>query len=115
MLFVSISDSFAYSNGTNVPVADLYLEGKDQYGGWFQSSLLTSGALRNVSPCKNILVHGFVLSESGQKMSKSLGNVVDPMTITDGGKVLAISVMSTIWSQELTMLSGCQQGSSSWS
>ncbi|KAB0405831.1 hypothetical protein E2I00_008483, partial [Balaenoptera physalus] len=58
--------------------ADLYLEGKDQLGGWFQSSLLTSVAARNKSPFKTVVVHGFTLGEKGEKMSKSLGNVIDP-------------------------------------
>nr|CAB3255166.1 isoleucine--tRNA ligase, mitochondrial [Phallusia mammillata] len=67
-------------------VADFYLEGKDQFGGWFYSSLLTSVGLQGCAPYKNIMVHGFTVSASGQKMSKSLGNVVDPMMIIDGGK-----------------------------
>lgn len=67
------------------PIADLYLEGKDQYGGWFYSSLMTSIALRDTAPYKNVLVHGFAVAKDGQKMSKSLGNVVDPHQITDKG------------------------------
>lgn len=67
-------------------VADLYLEGIDQFTGWFQSSLLTSVALRNTVPYKKIYVHGFVVDENGMKMSKSLGNVVDPEVIMKGGK-----------------------------
>ena len=65
---------------------DLYLEGSDQHRGWFQSSLLTSVAVNNCAPYKSVLTHGFVLDEKGQKMSKSLGNVVDPMVIIEGGK-----------------------------
>mmetsp|Transcript_10182 Transcript_10182/g.33516 ORF Transcript_10182/g.33516 Transcript_10182/m.33516 type:complete len:1021 (+) Transcript_10182:19-3081(+) len=68
--------------------ADLYLEGSDQHRGWFQSSLLTSVASRGQAPYKAVLTHGFVLDEKGFKMSKSLGNVVDPKLITDGGKNL---------------------------
>nr|DBA27275.1 TPA: hypothetical protein GDO54_011438 [Pyxicephalus adspersus] len=67
--------------------ADVYIEGKDQLGGWFQSSLLTSVASRNKAPYKNIIVHGFVLSETGDKMSKSVGNVVDPDVVINGGQV----------------------------
>ena len=78
---------FRDDNFSKTPVADLYLEGKDQYGGWFQSSLLTSCAVREKSPYKCVLVHGFVMAESGIKMSKSLGNVIDPAVVTDGGKV----------------------------
>ncbi|XP_008300546.1 isoleucine--tRNA ligase, mitochondrial isoform X3 [Stegastes partitus] len=66
--------------------ADAYVEGKDQIGGWFQSSLLTSVAVRNKAPYKSLVVHGFVVSEKGEKMSKSLGNVVDPDVVIHGGK-----------------------------
>lgn len=66
--------------------ADVYIEGKDQLGGWFQSSLLTSVASRNKAPYKNVIVHGFALSETGDKMSKSIGNVVDPDVIINGGQ-----------------------------
>ncbi|XP_040207354.1 isoleucine--tRNA ligase, mitochondrial [Rana temporaria] len=66
--------------------ADVYIEGKDQLGGWFQSSLLTSVASRNKAPYKNVIVHGFVLSETGDKMSKSVGNVVDPDVVINGGQ-----------------------------
>ncbi|XP_027420273.1 isoleucine--tRNA ligase, mitochondrial [Bos indicus x Bos taurus] len=66
--------------------ADLYLEGKDQLGGWFQSSLLTSVAARNKSPFKTVVVHGFTLGEKGEKMSKSLGNIIDPDVVINGGQ-----------------------------
>ncbi|MBW4578170.1 MAG: isoleucine--tRNA ligase [Tildeniella nuda ZEHNDER 1965/U140] len=66
--------------------ADLYLEGSDQHRGWFQSSLLTSVAVNGCAPYKTVLTHGFVLDEQGYKMSKSLGNVVDPMIVINGGK-----------------------------
>ncbi len=65
--------------------ADLYLEGSDQHRGWFQSSLLTSVAVNNKPPYKKVLTHGFALDENGRKMSKSLGNVVDPNIIINGG------------------------------
>ena len=65
--------------------ADVYLEGSDQHRGWFQSSLLTSVASQGVAPYKTVLTHGFVLDEKGYKMSKSLGNVVDPLKIILGG------------------------------
>jgi isoleucyl-tRNA synthetase len=58
--------------------ADLYLEGSDQHRGWFHSSLLESCGTRGHAPYKAVLTHGFVLDEKGYKMSKSLGNVVDP-------------------------------------
>lgn len=66
--------------------ADLYLEGSDQSRGWFQSSLLTCVATQGTAPYKRVLTHGFVLDEKGTKMSKSLGNVVDPKDIIEGGK-----------------------------
>ena len=66
--------------------ADIYLEGSDQHRGWFQSSLLTSVATQGQAPYKTVLTHGFVLDEKGQKMSKSLGNVVDPLVVIEGGK-----------------------------
>ncbi|EIE27214.1 isoleucyl-tRNA synthetase [Coccomyxa subellipsoidea C-169] len=66
--------------------ADLYLEGSDQHRGWFQSSLLTAAAARGSAPYKAVLTHGFTLDEKGYKMSKSLGNVVDPRSIIEGGK-----------------------------
>lgn len=73
------------SEGLSCP-ADLYLEGSDQHRGWFQSSLLTSVAVNAEAPYKRVLTHGFALDEKGRKMSKSLGNVVDPAVIIDGGK-----------------------------
>ncbi len=66
--------------------ADLYLEGSDQHRGWFQSSLLTSVAVNGQAPYKRVLTHGFTLDEKGRKMSKSLGNVVDPAVLVEGGK-----------------------------
>lgn len=65
---------------------DMYLEGSDQHRGWFQSSLLTSVANNGIAPFKTVLTHGFVLDEKGRKMSKSLGNIIDPMVVMDGGK-----------------------------
>ncbi|NET37900.1 MAG: isoleucine--tRNA ligase [Cyanothece sp. SIO1E1] len=65
---------------------DMYLEGSDQHRGWFQSSLLTSVATHGCAPYKTVLTHGFVLDEQGRKMSKSIGNVVDPAIVIEGGK-----------------------------
>ncbi|KAL5293101.1 IARS2 family protein [Megaselia abdita] len=62
-------------------IADLYLEGYDQFTGWFQSSLLTSVAQRDCAPYKSLFVHGFTVDEKGLKMSKSLGNVISPLDI----------------------------------
>jgi isoleucyl-tRNA synthetase len=66
--------------------ADLYLEGSDQHRGWFQSSLLTSVATNGHAPYKTVLTHGYTVDEQGRKMSKSLGNGVDPTVVIDGGK-----------------------------
>ena len=65
---------------------DMYLEGSDQHRGWFQSSLLTSVAVNGIAPYKTVLTHGYVVDENGRKMSKSLGNGVDPKIIIEGGK-----------------------------
>jgi isoleucyl-tRNA synthetase len=77
--------------------ADLYLEGTDQHRGWFQSSLLTSVAMRNAIPTRAIFTHCFVVDEKGHKMSKSLGNVIAPQELidrlgTDGLRMWAASV-----------------------
>jgi isoleucyl-tRNA synthetase len=63
--------------------ADLYLEGSDQHRGWFNSSLLISSAMTGNPPYKAVLTHGFITDEKGQKMSKRLGNVVDPVVASD--------------------------------
>ncbi len=65
--------------------AEMYLEGSDQHRGWFQSSLLTSVATNGHAPHRQVLTHGYVLDENGRKMSKSLGNGVDPRVIIEGG------------------------------
>ncbi|XP_048484182.1 isoleucine--tRNA ligase, mitochondrial [Plutella xylostella] len=66
--------------------AQLYAEGVDQLTGWFQASLLTALPLTGKAPYESIFVHGFVVDENKRKMSKSIGNVVDPATIIHGGK-----------------------------
>ncbi|KAI8120111.1 mitochondrial, Isoleucine--tRNA ligase [Lucilia cuprina] len=71
-------------------IADLYLEGYDQFTGWFQSSLLTSVGARDCSPYKALFVHGFTVDEKGHKMSKSLGNVISP---TDIRKTYGVDVL----------------------
>src|SRR5207245_5792841 len=64
-------------NGLPWP-ADLYLEGPDQYRGWFHSSLLIAVGAANAAPYRHVLTHGWTLDEQGRPMSKSLGNVVEP-------------------------------------
>ena len=84
--------------------ADLYLEGSDQHRGWFQSSLLTSIAMKGTSPFKSVLTHGFVVDDSGRKMSKSIGNVVDPKDIiqNSGADILRFWIASTDFRGEMT-------------
>ena len=77
--------SVVKARGLKYPV-DVYLEGSDQHRGWFQSSLLTSVAVNDIAPYKTVLTHGYVVDEKGYKMSKSLGNGVDPKVIIEGGK-----------------------------
>lgn len=76
--------------------ADLYLEGSDQHRGWFQSSLSTAIAAMDQAPYKAVLTHGFVVDGEGRKMSKSLGNVVDPAKVWEkyGADVLRMWVAS---------------------
>lgn len=76
--------------------ADLYLEGSDQYRGWYNSSLITGVAVKGQAPYKGILSHGFTLDGEGRKMSKSLGNTVDPNKICDqlGADILRLWVSS---------------------
>jgi len=72
--------------------ADLYLEGTDQHRGWFQSSLLESSGTRGRAPYEAVLTHGFTLDEKGEKMSKSLGNTVDPQSVIkdSGAEILRL-------------------------
>ncbi len=82
--------------------ADLYLEGSDQHRGWFQSSLLESCGTRGRAPYKAVLTHGMTLDDKGRKMSKSLGNVVDPQSIIrdSGVDILRLWVASTDTSED---------------
>ncbi len=85
--------------------ADLYLEGSDQHRGWFQSSLLTSVAMRDSAPYKTVLTHGFTVDKDGRKMSKSLGNVIAPQEKVDqlGADILRLWVASADYSNEMTV------------
>lgn len=86
-------------------VADVYLEGSDQHRGWFQSSLLTSVAVRGCAPYKRVVTHGFVLDEHGKKMSKSLGNVVDPMVLLKdyNADVMRLWCMSVDYTEDMLL------------
>jgi len=84
-------------NSTLQYPADIYLEGKDQHRGWFQSSLLTSMIIEKTPCMKTIVTHGFTVDEQGRKMSKSLGNVMSPQEMidrlgTDGLRLWAASI-----------------------
>jgi len=85
--------------------ADLYLEGSDQHRGWFQSSLLTSVAIRNAAPYKEVLTHGFTVDAKGQKMSKSKGNVVAPQKVVNqlGADILRLWVAATDYRGEMSV------------
>lgn len=83
--------------------ADLYLEGSDQHRGWFHSSLLESCATRGRAPYESVLTHGFVLDEKGYKMSKSLGNVVDPNDVLKqyGADILRLWTVTSDYSEDV--------------
>ena len=85
--------------------ADLYLEGSDQHRGWFQSSLITALATINKPPYKSVLTHGFVVDSEGQKMSKSLGNVISPQDIikSRGSDILRLWVATTDYTKEMNI------------
>lgn len=85
--------------------ASLYLEGSDQHRGWFQSSLLTSVGVEERAPYQAVLTHGFIVDEEGRKMSKSLGNVVDPLDVVSrlGADVLRLWVVSSDYSSDVAV------------
>jgi isoleucyl-tRNA synthetase len=86
-------------------IADLYLEGSDQHRGWFMSSMISSVAMTNKAPYKQVLTHGFTVDVKGHKMSKSLGNVVTPASITNnlGADILRLWTASVNYTQEITV------------
>ncbi|MBO5929746.1 MAG: class I tRNA ligase family protein, partial [Clostridia bacterium] len=88
--------------------ADLYLEGNDQYRGWFQSSLLTSIAARGVAPYKTVITHGMIVDESGEKMSKSKGNGISPQDIIEkfGADLLRLWVVSADYKTDMRISDG---------
>jgi len=84
--------------------ADLYLEGSDQHRGWFQTSLLTAVGAKGRAPYKAVLTHGFTVDDQGKKMSKSLGNVVDPQIVVKefGADVLRLWVASADFRNDMS-------------
>jgi isoleucyl-tRNA synthetase len=94
----------SYRRDFSAPV-DLYLEGSDQHRGWFHSSLLMSEALYQRAPYRGVLTHGFTVDEHGRKMSKSLGNGIEPQDImrTLGADVLRLWIAATDYSSEMSL------------
>lgn len=97
-------------------MADVCLEGTDQHRGWFQSLLLTAVGVSGrdevpILPYHSVITHGFVLDKHGRKMSKSLGNVISPMTILQGGDVSGWIFLETY---DRTFFSEFTKGSSLW-
>ncbi len=84
------------------PWADLYLEGSDQHRGWFQSSLMESCGTRGHAPYKAVLTHGFTMDAKGMKMSKSLGNTIDPLTLIkdSGADILRLWALSVDFTED---------------
>ncbi|MBP0608094.1 MULTISPECIES: isoleucine--tRNA ligase [Burkholderia] len=85
--------------------ADLYLEGSDQHRGWFHSSLLTASMIDGRAPYKGLLTHGFTVDGEGRKMSKSLGNGIDPHEVANrlGAEIIRLWIASTDYSGELAI------------
>ncbi|MBX7541448.1 isoleucine--tRNA ligase [Qipengyuania sphaerica] len=82
--------------------ADLYLEGSDQHRGWFQSSLLESSATRGRAPYDAVLTHGFTMDKQGKKMSKSLGNTIDPLKVMEqyGADIIRLWALSVDFTED---------------
>jgi isoleucyl-tRNA synthetase len=102
--FDSGSSHLAVLKGAEWP-ADVYLEGPDQYRGWFQSSLLVATGIRDAAPYKSVVTHGWTLDEQGRPMSKSLGNVVLPSEICEkwGADLLRLWVASQEYQADVKM------------
>ena len=85
--------------------ADLYLEGADQYRGWFQSSLLTAVATNGTAPYKEVLTHGWTIDTNGKKMSKSLGNGISPQEIIKvyGADILRLWVLASDYQSDVNL------------
>ena len=82
--------------------ADLYLEGSDQHRGWFQSSLLESCGTRGRAPYDAVLTHGFTMDAKGMKMSKSIGNAIDPLKVmeTNGADIIRLWALSVDFTED---------------
>ena len=84
-------------------VADVYMEGSDQHRGWFQSSLLESGATRGMAPCRQVVSHCMIVDGDGKKMSKSIGNTIDPADFAKqyGIEILRLWTASADYTEDL--------------
>ncbi|HEY2352673.1 MAG TPA: isoleucine--tRNA ligase [Candidatus Acidoferrum sp.] len=102
--FDSGSSNLAVLHGAEWP-ADIYLEGPDQYRGWFQSSLLVGTGIRDAAPFRGVVTHGWTLDEQGRPMSKSLGNAIEPAEICDkwGADLLRLWVASQEYQADVKM------------
>ena len=102
--FDSGSSNLAVLEGLEWP-ADIYLEGPDQYRGWFQSSLLVATGVRNAAPYRGVVTHGWTLDEQGRPMSKSLGNAIEPAEICEkwGADLLRLWVASQEYQADVKM------------
>ncbi len=100
----STHQSVLVERGIDYP-ADLYLEGADQYRGWFQSSLLTSVATKGIAPYKQVLTHGWTVDGEGKKMSKSLGNGISPQEVIKeyGADILRLWVLSSDYQSDVSL------------
>lgn len=98
-----LGDTKTWPAFKGVEKADLYLEGSDQHRGWFHSSLLESCGTNSHAPFKAVLTHGFVLDEKGYKMSKSVGNVVDPLEMMEqhGADIIRLWTMLSDYSEDI--------------
>jgi isoleucyl-tRNA synthetase len=98
------SSNLAVLRGNEWP-ADVYLEGPDQYRGWFQSSLLVATGVKNAAPYRSVVTHGWTLDEQGRPMSKSLGNSIEPKEICDkwGADMLRLWVTSVEYQADVKM------------
>ncbi|QJG67092.1 isoleucine--tRNA ligase [Mycoplasma phocoenae] len=103
--FDSGSTSIGLKPGGIKAPFDLYLEGSDQYRGWFNSSIINSVAWRETSPYKALLSHGFVLDGKGNKMSKSKGNVVKPLDVVNkyGADILRLWVANSEYTSDISI------------
>jgi isoleucyl-tRNA synthetase len=102
--FDSGSSNLAVLHGNEWP-ADVYLEGPDQYRGWFHSSLLVATGIRHAAPYRNVITHGWTLDEQGRPMSKSLGNSIEPGEISNkwGADLLRLWVTSVEYQADVKM------------